>query len=212
MAEPVYVQAGANVEATDTFATWINTTNALVYDMGTKVLTATTFTQPNTSVGGYVTSNSQIEGIFSANTLAASTALRGGTVSVPGNLNLTSNVIFADSNLVSIGANTDNFNVNANNMTVTSGVTINTAKSVNVTAANTNINSGALFVKTDATFTGTRVDIDSSVLDVTSNTVITAATLNANVDIITLGFNGSDALNVNAVADFNANVNIDFVS
>ena len=209
MAEPVYVQAGANVEATDTFATWINTTNALVYDMGTKVLTTTTFTQPNTSVGGYVTGNSQIEGIFSANTLTATTALRGGTVSTSGNLNSTSNTIFADSNLVSIGANTDNFNVNANNMTVTSGVTINTAKSVNVTAANTNINSGALFVKTDATFTGTRVDIDSPVLDVIANTVFTAATLNANVDIITLGFNGSDALNVNSVADFNANVNID---
>lgn len=209
MAEPVYVQAGANVEATDTFATWVNTTNALVYDMGTKVLTTTTFIQPNTSVGGYVTGNSQIEGIFSANTLTATTALRGGTVSTSGNLNVTSNTIFSDSNLIHVGANTDNFNIYANNMYITSGITANTAKSVTISAANTNINAGGLFVKTDASFTGTRVDIDGSVFDVTSNTVYTAASLNANVDIITLGFNGSDALNVNGVADFNANVNID---
>lgn len=209
MAEPVYVQAGANVEATDTFASWINTTNALVYDMGTKVLTTTTFIQPNTSVGGYVTGNSQIEGIFSANTLTATTALRGGTVSTSGNLNVTSNTIFSDSNLIQVGANTDNFNIYANNMYITSGITANTTKSVTISAANTNINAGGLFVKTDASFTGTRVDIDGSVFDVTSNTVYTAATLNANVDIITLGFNGSDALNVNAVSDFNANVNID---
>lgn len=211
MAEPVYVQAGANVEATDTFATWINTTNALVYDMGTKVLTTTPFAQPNTSVGGYVTGNSQIEGIFTANTLTATTALRGGTVSTPGNLNVTSNVIFSDSNLISVSANTDNFNINANNVTITSAITANTAKSINISAANTSINSGAFFVKTDTTFTGSRVDVDSPVLDVTSNTVITSSTLNANVDLITLGFNSSDTLNVNSVADFNAAVNVDGV-
>ncbi len=211
MAEPVYVQAGANVESSDTFATWINTTNALVYDMGTKVLTASPFTQPNTSVGGYATGNSQIEGIFTANTLTATTALRGGTVSTSGNLNVTSNVIFSDSNLISVSANTDNFNINANNVTITSAITANTAKSINISAANTSINSGAFFVKTDTTFTGSRVDVDSPVLDVTSNTVITSVTLNANVDLITLGFNSSDTLNVNSVADFNAALNVDGV-
>jgi len=48
----IYLAAGANVEATDTFASWIDTTNALVFDMGTVVLTSVTQPQPNVTVGG----------------------------------------------------------------------------------------------------------------------------------------------------------------
>lgn len=209
MAEPIYVQAGANVEVTDTFATWIATTNSLVYDMGTKVLTTTQYSQPNTSVGGYVAGNSHVEGIFSANTLTTATQLRGGTVSTAADLKITSNVAFNYSPSILITSNTENFTVNANNTTVTGNLAINSIKTVLVSAANTTINAGSFYVRTDSEFTGNRVDIDSPVLDVTSNATFTSATLNANVDVITLGFNASDTLNVNSISEFNANVNID---
>lgn len=213
MAKPnIYLQAGANVESTDTFASWVETTNQLVYDMGTVVLTSVTQPQPNTSVGGITTGNSHIEGIFSANTLVAATALRGGTVSGSALLSITSNTTFADTNQLIVGANTNNFTVNANNSTFTSNFAINNAaKTVSINAANTTITNGALYVQTPSTFSGTSVSILGTSLTATSNTTITAATLNANVDIITLGFNGSDTLNVNSVSDFNANVNIDGV-
>ena len=207
----IYLAAGANVEATDTFASWIDTTNALVFDMGTVVLTSVSQPQPNVTVGGYTTGNAHLQGILSANTLVASNNLRGGSVSIPGDLTVVSNTIFSESPLVRISANTDNFTVNSNNTTFTSNVAINSSKTVLISAANTTINAGQLFVRTNSEFTGTRVDIDGTTFDVTSNTIFTSATFNANADVITLGFNGSDALTVNAVSDFNANVNIDGV-
>ena len=205
----IYLAAGANVEATDTFASWIDTTNALVFDMGTVVLTSVTQPQPNVTVGGYTTGNAHLEGIFSANTVVVSNGLRGGSTSTGGDLIVVSNTIFSESSLVRISANTDNFTVNSNNTTFTSNVAIDSTKTVLISAANTTINAGQLFVRTSSEFTGARVDIDGTTFDVTSNTIVTAASLNANVDVITLGFNASDSLVVNSLADFNSNTNID---
>ncbi len=205
----IYLAAGANVEATDTFASWIDTTNALVFDMGTVVLTSVTQPQPNVTVGGYTTGNAHLEGIFSANTVVVSNGLRGGSTSTGGDLIVVSNTIFSESPLVRISANTDNFTVNSNNTTFTSNVAIDSTKTVLISAANTTINAGQLFVRTSSEFTGARVDIDGTTFDVTSNTIVTAASLNANVDVITLGFNASDSLVVNSLADFNSNTNID---
>ena len=90
----VYLAPGANVETTDTFASWIGTTNQLVYDVGTVVVTTVGLTQPNSSVGGITSGNAHIEGIFSANTVSAASGLRGGTVSVPADLVITTNSVF----------------------------------------------------------------------------------------------------------------------
>ena len=208
----VYLAPGANVETTDTFASWIDTTNQLVFDMGTVVLTSVAAAQPNTTIGGYTAGNSHLQGILSANTLVATQSLRGGTVSTPANLTVSSNVIFNTSELIRVDANTNNFTINANNMNITSNVAINEAtKTVTITAANTTINAGVFYVRSNTELTGTRVDVDGNTFDVTSNTIFTSSRLNANVDIITLGFNGSDTLNVNSISNFNANVNIDGV-
>ena len=201
-----------NVEATDTFASWIDTTNQLVYDMGTVVLTATANTQPNgtTSAAGWTTGNSHLEGFFSANTLIAATALRGGTVSTTTDLRITSNTVFSQGALVLVGANTNNFTVNANNTLFTSNVAIaNTSKVFTISAANTSINDGPLYVKTNAWFTGAITDILGTTANVTSNTVFTSSTMFANVDLVTIGANASDSLVVNSVADLNSNTNID---
>ena len=201
-----------NVESTDTFASWIDTTNQLVYDMGTVVLTATANAQPNgtTSAAGWTNGNSHLEGFFSANTLIASTALRGGTVSTTTDLLITSNTVFSQGSLVLVGANTNNFTVNANNTLFTSNVAIsNTSKTFTISAANTTINDGAVYVKTSAWFTGSTTDILGTTAIVTSNTTFTSSTMFANVDLITLGANASDSLVVNSIADFNSNTNVD---
>lgn len=201
-----------NVESTDTFASWIDTTNQLVYDMGTVVLTATANTQPNgtTSAAGWTNGNSHLEGFFSANTLIAATALRGGTVSTTTDLLITSNTIFSQGSLVLVGANTNNFTVNANNTVFTSNVAIaNTSKVFTISAANTTINDGPVYVKTNTWFTGAITDILGTTANVTSNTVFTSSTMFANVDVITLGANATDSLVVNSVVDLNSNTNID---
>ena len=205
----VYLLPGANVEATDTFASWVDTTNQLVYDMGTVVLTTTLEPQPNTSVGGYTAGNAHVQGILSANTLVASNGLRGGSVSAPGNLIISSNTIFNESTLVQVGSNTNNFTVNANNSLFTGNVAIASSKTFTVNASNTQFQTGTVYVKTNAEFTGNRVDIDASILDITSNTTVTNDTTYLNVNTLSIGTNNLDSLVVNAASDFNSSVNID---
>jgi hypothetical protein len=174
MAKPnVYLAPGANVESTDTFAEWINTTNSLVYDMGTVVLTSVAAAQPNTSVGGFAGGNSHLQGILSANTLVATQGLRGGTVSTISDLTISSNVIFNASNLVRIDANTNNFNVNANNTTFTGNVIISApTKTLTINTANTLISGGTVVVNSNAVF--------NSDVTVTGNlTSVGAFTINA---------------------------------
>jgi hypothetical protein len=139
----VYLLPGANVEATDTFASWVDTTNQLVYDMGTVVLTTTSNPQPNTSVGGYTVGNAHVQGIMSANTIVATDGLRGGSTSASGNLIVSSNTIFSQSALVQIGSNTNNFTVNANNSLFTGNVAINSSKTFTVNASNTQFQTGS---------------------------------------------------------------------
>ncbi len=76
------------VISTDSFATWIGITNRIADTITTQALTAN-----NTSNGANVSGNSQLIGIFAANTIAAGTTLRGGTVNATANLNVTTNTL-----------------------------------------------------------------------------------------------------------------------
>ena len=209
MAKAQYLLPTANITPTDTFADWVDTTNQLVYDMGSIVLTSTLSSQPNTTVGGFTSGNAHLQGILSANTLVVSNSLRGGSTSASGDLIISSNAIFNESALVQITSNTNNFTVNANNSLFTGNVAINSSKTVLISAANTTINSGSFFVRTNSGFTGPRVDINTPILAITSNTTVTASSLYADVDTIRLGTTSADQLVVNSAADFNSSVNID---
>lgn len=209
----IYLQPGANVEVTDTFASWVDTTNMLVYDMGTKVVTTAPYSQPNTSVGGYTTGNSHIEGRFSANTLSAATALRGGTVSTSANLVIVSNTIFNESTLVQINENTNLFDIDANNVVISSNVTFDggSTKRILIDTANTTVNTGSFFVRSNTEFTGVTANVGTTTLNVTANSIFSGANVYITSTNTTIGDAGTDGLTVNAVADFNANVNIDGV-
>lgn len=196
MAKTTYL--GANVEvATDSFGGWINKTNQLIYDMGTVVLTAGPAAQPNTTNGTAVVGNSHVEGIFSANTLTAVDELRGGSVSTPANLVMTTNAVFQDSALVDIQANTELFNVDANNVVISSNVTLDggsaknysaTLGDITYTSTLYDITSTTFNVTGTSTFDGPILNVDTTDLDVTANTLVTAATLTANVTTLDVDY------------------------
>jgi hypothetical protein len=212
MAKSIYFDA--NVISTDSFSGWITKTNEVRFDMATVVVTVSSVAQPNATNGAETTGNAHVEGRFSANTLIASTGLRGGTVSVPAKLSVFSNAEFTStSGTVDVTSSINLFTIDANNMVVSSNVTFDggSTKKIIIDVGNTTINTGNFYGKSNTYFTGANTEINGTLFKLTSNSVITSDTLNANVNTITLGFDGTDALNVNSVSDFNANVNIDGV-
>lgn len=89
--------AGANVNSsTGTFATWLERTNQIVYDMSDVVVTVADVTTANDSNGSQTTGNAHVQGYFSANVLIATEYLRGGK-----------NSEFANSDTLYISSNTE---------------------------------------------------------------------------------------------------------
>lgn len=188
MAKPIYV--GANISTTDTFSQWMGRTNQIVYDMSTTVVTVGPVAQPNTTNGAWTAGNAHVSGIFSSNGLVASSYLRGGSVSVPANLFVTSNTVFSQAELVSIQANTETFNVSANNSFFGGNFTMsNTSKIFSVTANSTTIAHGPFTVSANSAFTGNNVDIIGRDFTATSNTQITATTINFAGNVTVSGVN-----------------------
>jgi hypothetical protein len=184
MSKNTYV--GANVIATDTFSGWVDKTNQVRDDMGTIVVTVTTASsaEPNTTNAGLTTGNLAIQGVVTANTIAVSSVLRGGTVTSNGNLTITSNALFTTTGNVEFTA-ANNINVDANNLILSSNVTYDGAtKSVRIDTANTTVNTGAFFVN--------------------SNTVFSANVTMSGANT-TIGDAGTDVLNVAAAPTFTAN-------
>lgn len=92
MAKTSYL--GANIAvSTDTFREWVERTNQLVYDQGTIVVHVGAVASPNSSNHTITSGNGYVNGTFSANTLAVTQTLRGGTVDTAATLNVASNVM-----------------------------------------------------------------------------------------------------------------------
>jgi hypothetical protein len=66
------------------FSEWLDTTNQLTADMATVVVT----------IGGTNVGNTEISGTLGSNVITASDELRGGTISTPSDLSITSNTVF----------------------------------------------------------------------------------------------------------------------
>ncbi|PHS22128.1 MAG: hypothetical protein COA84_13180 [Robiginitomaculum sp.] len=183
---------GANVAiATDTFSGWINKTNQVRYDLGTVVVTVGNVPQPNSSNGAETSGNAHIEGIFSANTVAIGTALRGGTVSIPAPLLVNSNVIFNDSPTIQVDANTETFSIDANNMVISSNVVFDGAgKTIDISTAGTNILVGPVQVNTITTLSA-NVTLDGTTLTTTANANFTSSTFDINAGLTTVGANNT---------------------
>lgn len=96
----------------DKFELWVDRTNDVINAVSTEVVTA------NSSSGGSsTTGNCVIDGIFSANTLVAVNALRGGTIATADVLTITSNVV-VDTSSISVGNTTINLVINSTSISV----------------------------------------------------------------------------------------------
>lgn len=163
------------VVATDTFSSLITKTNQVITALGSEIITA------NSSVdGANTTGNTNLIGIFGANTIAVGTALRGGTVNAAANLNISSNATFTGAN-ASFSANLVITNtvttVNAITMFVT-GPTLNVSSNATF-SGNVTSSGNRLTVTSNANFTGANTTLASAVTNITSNTLaITSNTVN----------------------------------
>lgn len=153
------------VIATDSFLTWIGITNKMADTFTNYALTA------NSSSGGAsVTGNSQLVGIFAANTIGVGTALRGGNVSTSSNLNITSNAIFTGAT-VSV---TSNVSVVTTNTSVNSSITHLIGGNVSVTS-NASISNANTYVDADVlSLVGGNVSISSNVAVLNANSFVNA--------------------------------------
>lgn len=129
----------ANVTTTDTFQVWLEKTNQLLDNMSTIVLT----TAANT-IGGQTSGNAFVNGIVSANTIAVTQSLRGGTVAGAANLAITSNVVFSGAN---VGGTVSHVNFTSGNIFFNS-TTTTVAGGDLVISSNLNVKNNTLFTST----------------------------------------------------------------
>lgn len=174
------------VIATDTFSSLITKTNQVISALGSEIITAN-----SSNDGANTTGNTNLIGIFGANTVAVGTALRGGTVNAAANLTISSNASFTGAN-ASFSANLVITNsattVNAVTMYVTGptlNVSSNTAFSGNVT-----VSGNRLTISGNANFTGANATLGSTVTNITSNTLaISSNTVNITSNAVNITSN-----------------------
>lgn len=105
--------------ATDTFNTWVIQANVVIDTISTECLTAN-----NNANGGFVTGNSQLFGIFTANTIAVYDELRGGNVQSSGDLTIASNLTQNNSFTFNFGNSTVNAVVNSVSVTLSNSTVV----------------------------------------------------------------------------------------
>ena len=203
MAKTSYL--GSNVETQDTFSGWLEQTNKIIHDMGSVVVTVADVAEPNTTNGAWATGNTNLEGTFSSNTVAIQDGLRGGTVSTPATLVVSSNATFSGTK-ITVNANTI---LNGSNVDVTANATIFTSNTVTFNLGangNTVFQRGSVYIESNTFFTGATANVDVTTLGITANTEVIADTLDLEVATITVGTTSEDALEVESVTQFHANV------
>jgi hypothetical protein len=173
------------VIATDTFEGWIVKTNILLDTLSNEIVTVSA-----NAVGALTTGNATVNGTMSVTTLAAGSALRGGTVTTANTLNVTSNV-------TNQGVSTFNANL-----------VVNSVANVYMTATSTTIRGGGLAITSNTTISAAAVDITTAGqlvisaaggLDITGSLGdVTAGTVNATSFVgVGQGFSNMNAITSN---------------
>lgn len=188
------------VIATDTFSSWITKTNQLLTALGTEVITANT-----SNDGANTTGNTNLIGIFGANTVAVGTALRGGTVNAAANLAITSNVVVSGANAnftANLNVTNSATSINAVAMYVT-GPTL-TISSNTTASGNLAVTGAQLSVSANAVYTGANTTVQSTNFNVTSNTTtVSGNNFNITGTTSTISSNVTFSGLVNATANVN---------
>ena len=188
------------VIATDTFSSWLTKTNQVLTTLREEIITANT-----SNDGANTTGNTNIIGIFGANTVAVGNSLRGGTVNAAANLTITSNAVFGGSNTgftsnVSITNGTTSVNAVAMYITgPTLSIGSNTTMSGNVTLTGTQLTSSANVV-----YTGGNTTVQSTFFNVTSNnSTFSGNNVNFAGSNVAISANTTFSGSVNATANVN---------
>lgn len=166
----------ANVQTSDSFQTWLNTTNFLAtYMSGSVVTVNSTFSS--------TTGNGAVVGSFGATTLFANTDLRGGNSSVAGTLTISTNTVISGTANVSGAANFTGL-VNAASVSIANLSVTGTANVFGVAGFAGGINAASLSVTGPVSFTST---FTANTLSVSAGSVVVAnaqgVTTTANVVI-----------------------------
>lgn len=186
--------------STDTFNTAFTDINLLLWSLANEVITAN-------STQGTTTGNASLTGTFTASNVAVTGSLRGGTLSSPASLNVSSNVIFlgvinASANVVINATTTAIGNVSLSGNSTILGLSIAT----NSTATNVYVGGSTLMINAVASLlqntsiTGTTTFVGNSSISGNSSVVVLNVTGNSTVSEATLG--GTNLrINSNVVAN-----------
>lgn len=193
MAIPSYLSNDLDKDI-NTFGDWFERTRSLSNDMGSKALTAEL-----SSSGGSTTGNTSLIGIFSANTIAVGSELRGGTVETPGTLNIVSNT-----NVTSVSSAFTN-----TNHTIASNTYVLSSNTISSTSNTLSYSSGSIAFNSsgDTTLTAENVDITAVNVNLTGNTAFSAS--QATIDVLVIDQSISGEFSIIDPVSFNSSVTID---
>jgi mucin-19 len=189
----------ANVNI-DGVLTTIRSTNTMIGDAGTDQLNVNAVSDFNANVN--------IDGIL---TQTANATFTGALVNITG-----ANTTIGDAGADKLNVNaTSDFNANVNIdgvLTQTANATF-TGALVNITGANTTVGNAGTDVFNVNAISSLKANVaitsTATAFTVAANTTLSGANVYITSANTTVGNAGTDRLNVNAAADFNANVNID---
>ena len=173
------------VVATDTFSSLITKTNQVITAIGTEVITAN-----NSNDGANTTGNTNLIGIFGANTIAVGTGIRGGTVNAAANLTISSNAIFVGTN-TSFSSNLiiTNSTTTVNAVMTISGPTLNVSSNATFNA-NVTMAGNRLVIGSNASFTGANTTLGSANTNISGNNfTITSNTINITSNAVNITSN-----------------------
>jgi hypothetical protein len=198
----------ANVNPlTDSFENWLEKTNQVLSAISNEVVTAS-----SNSVGGSTSGNVSISGTLSAQTFAVLNELRGGSVTTPNTLIVSSDLHAIGSNAYfpsNASFNNTNTNINSANLSI-SGGTLNVTSNVNIRSNTIHIStSGRLGVNTgnpDATLTvfgSANVSGRSNFLDDVNIFGSLAVSNSASFSNVTTSFVTTNRLTVQSTSNFN---------
>lgn len=176
----------ANVNpAINSFQNWLDKTNQALDVISTKAMTA------DLTINGSTTSgNAVLVGIFNSNVVAVANTLRGGSITTPGNLVITTNTTIVDTgslfvNNTALRVLNSNTFINATMFTIGGG-TANVTSNVTFTASTLTVGSETVSFNTNVedleisanntSIAGTNTQITSNVTIGGTNTVISSNT------------------------------------
>lgn len=182
MAKTYYISGNVSTSY-DTFASWLNKTNMVIYDMSNSVITASSNATPDIVVG-----NSYVNGFFGCSNHYVTGVLQGGTANVAANLSIGSGVVV--SNNIWLTGNATVVGLGANSV-ISNVATITTGNIVSLSSNSITSNTVGINYLTVGSGNTTNVYANSTFITFNSN-----STVNGSINAISYSGTSNNALNL----------------